>query len=414
MTAPPRPASPAFPLAEADLCVKCGLCLPHCPTYGANAHEGDSPRGRIALMQGLVQQTIPLSPKLEQHLDGCLGCRSCETVCPAKVPYGRLIDAGRRELARRQPARTRRLRLLGRLLTSPNGRRLVGSLLWLYQALGLQALLRRFRLLGHGRFARLESLLPPLPRLPFSAAPRAQGHAEVALFVGCVADLADRATLEATDGLLRRLGIEAQVPPGQTCCGAIYQHAGLETEARRCAAQNAEAFAAASSIVGSASGCTATLLDAPELLPGADGRAFRRKVRDVHTFLLERWRDDLELRPLAARVALHLPCTQRNVVGGEGAIAALLRKIPQLELVELRAGSGCCGAAGSYFLSQPDMADQLLEPKLDAVARLAPDYLVSSNIGCSLHLAAGLRRRGLRAPEVLHPVTLLARQLARG
>lgn len=402
-----------FPIADADLCVKCGLCLPHCPTYGLTQHEGDSPRGRIALMQGLALGSIPATPKMEIHLDGCLGCRSCESVCPAKVPYGRLIDAGRGALNERLPRRRRLPRLVGALLARREPRRVLGLLLWLYQASGLQGLLRRWRLLGQGRLARLDSLLPPLPALPFSArASGVDGPADAALFTGCASDLADTASLEAAQSLLGRLGLRVAIPPQQGCCGALYQHAGLMEEARACMRRNAEAFAGYPAVLGTASGCSASLLDAPDLLGAHDGAALRAAVKDIHEFLLQRWPAGLELLPLPARVAVHEPCTQRNVTGGGQALRALLRKIPGIELLELDPRQACCGAAGSHFITHPEDADRLLQPKLEASLKLQPDYIVSSNVGCSLHLAAGLRRAGLKAPQVLHPLALLDRQLA--
>ncbi|HSW15235.1 MAG TPA: (Fe-S)-binding protein [Solimonas sp.] len=411
----PGQTTPPFPLADADLCVKCGLCLPHCPTYPLTQHEGDSPRGRIALMQALALGQLAATPKLEAHLDGCLGCRSCEAVCPAKVPYGRLIDAGRLALNQLRPARTRFARLLGWLLTRRDPRRVLGSLLWLYQASGLQALLRRSGLLGRGRLARLESLLPKLPPLPWSARSTGQApQAKVALFTGCISDLADGGTLQAAAQLLQRLGIEFSVPPDQGCCGALHQHAGMREAATACAQHNAEAFAGFEAVLGTASGCTATLLDAPDLLPPPAGARLRAQVQDIHAFLARHWREDLALQPLPARVAVHAPCSQRFVVGAQDQVMALLHRIPGIELVELDRRGACCGAAGSYFLTEPEAADRLLEPKLQAAEQLQPDFIVSSNIGCTLHLAAGLRRRGLKAPPVLHPLELLARQLPDG
>lgn len=403
-----------FPLAEADLCVKCGLCLPHCPTYAMTHHEGDSPRGRIALMQGLATSMLPPTPKLAEHLDGCLSCRACEPVCPAKVPYGRLIDAGRAMLNATAPQRSRLPHALGLVLTQRLLRQLLVLLGWLYQRSGLQRLLRACALLGNGRLARLESLLPRIPLRPFASYTGAKsGEAPVALFTGCVSEVADADTLRATQRLLDRLGIAVAIPSSQTCCGALYQHAGLQDRAADCAQRNADAFRGSGAVLGTASGCTATLLDAQQLI-GDDGAALRNATRDIHDFLLERWDDSLRLKPLPLRVAVHTPCTLRNVIGGSGKVTALLRKIPQIELVELDAGQSCCGAAGSYFLSQPEMADRLLSSKLESAERLAPQIIVSSNIGCSLHLAAGLRRRGATAPELLHPVQLLARQLADG
>lgn len=405
---------PEFPLAEADLCVKCGLCLPHCPTYAMTRHEGDSPRGRIALMQGLATGVLQPTPKLAEHLDGCLTCRACEPVCPAKVPYGRLIDAGRAMLNATAPPRPRLPRALGLVLTQRLPRQLLMLLGWLYQRSGLQRLLRARAMLGHGRLARLESLLPRLPLRPFASYTGAKsGEAAVALFTGCVSEMADADTLRATLRLLDRLGVAATVPSSQGCCGALYQHDGLRDQAADCARRNADAFRGASAVLGTASGCTATLLDAQQLL-GDEGRALRDATRDIHDFLLEHWDDSLRLKPLPLRVAVHTPCTLRNVIGSAGKVTALLRKIPQIELVELDASQSCCGAAGSYFLSQPEMADRLLSSKLESAERLAPQIIVSGNIGCSLHLAAGLRRGGTTAPEVLHPVQLLARQLVDG
>lgn len=399
-----------FPLAEADLCVKCGLCLPHCPTYRQTQHEGDSPRGRIALMQALATDLIPLTPKLEQHLDGCLSCRACEPVCPAHVPYGKLLDAGRELLLQKRPQRADGLRRLAPWLVRPGLRNVLGLTLWIYQRCGLQWLIRRSGILGHSRLARLESLLPRLSfPLPLSAAVSAP--AQVSLFTGCTGTLADRETLTDTLRVLQRLGIPADIPQPQGCCGALHQHAGMTAAASTHARQNIAAFSSQSTpVLCTASGCAATLLEYGQLAGGAGG-AFSERVQDITAFLAAHWSDRVKLRPLQARVGLHTACTMKNVVKQSSAAKALLQKIPGLELVELDASAQCCGAAGSYLIQQPGMADRLLERKLDSAKQLMPDYIVSGNIGCSLHLAAGLRRAGLSKTTVLHPVTLLARQL---
>lgn len=389
--------------------MKCGLCLPHCPTYRQTGHEGDSPRGRIALMQGLATGLIPASPGTAAHLDGCLSCRACESVCPAHVPYGHLIDAGRTLLRqhRKPPALQA---LLRDVLTRRWPRRILALPLWLYQRSGLQFLLRKGRLLGRGRLARLESLLPridlPLP-LPLQA--KDNHRTKVALFTGCVGELADRRTLGDTLRVLDRLGIAATVPHAQGCCGALHQHAGDVAGAQRLARQNQAAFQNTDTILSCASGCGATLLEYPTLT-GSEGSAFSSRVQDVAAFLLANGAGALPLKPLKARVALHTPCTQKHAMKQARATRQLLEKIPDLEIVSLDSQDRCCGAAGSYLLTQPAMADALLAHKLDAARRLAPDYIVGGNVGCTLHLQAGLRRAGLNVP-VLHPVSLLARQL---
>src|SRR5690242_4556195 len=169
MHASPTALPPAsLPLSVADQCVKCGMCLPHCPTYRVTLDEAESPRGRLALMQGMASGLLVPDAKVEAHLDGCLTCRACEVVCPALVPYGRLIDSAREHLAEHRPARTRTARLMAAVLTQPWVRALALLPLMLYQRLGLQWLVRTLRLLGRGKLARLESLMPRLhwPRAP--------------------------------------------------------------------------------------------------------------------------------------------------------------------------------------------------------------------------------------------------------
>lgn len=403
------PITSEFPLADADLCVKCGMCLPHCPTYLQTQHEADSPRGRIALMQGIANQLIPAGDSAIEHLDGCLSCRACEAVCPAKVPYGRLIDSGRALLHRTNAPANSAARMIGFWLTNKNARRFATIFLWLYQRSGLQALLQNLHLLGHGRIARLDSLLPrihlPLPLKGNTS----RTQASVSLFTGCTGELADRQTLLDALTIFARLGIKVDVPTTQGCCGALHQHNGFSNEAARLADDNLRAFPGSTPIISCASGCGATLMEYPELL-GAKGSGFSRRVQDLNVFLLSRWRNELELKPLKARIAIHTPCTMKNVVKGGDAVRALIEKIPEVEIVALDGKDRCCGAAGSYFITQPKMADQLLDEKLDKARLLAPDIILSSNIGCSMHMAAGLRRTGIKV-ELLHPVTLLARQL---
>lgn len=409
---PPEQLRP-FPLAAADLCVKCGLCLPHCPTYQQAGHEADSPRGRIMLMQGLASGRIVPSSSLERHLDGCLGCRACERVCPASVPYGELIDAGRAQLAAVRPARLRLTRVLSAVLSRRPLRRLIATLLWLYAASGTPGFLRRFHLLGHGRLARLASTMPRIerlraPRAPAVAAPRGS----VCLFVGCLGDIAERAVANDLAQLLAGCGYATDFVTAQTCCGAIDQHAGRPAAAEQLAARNIAAFSKGDEpILPLATGCAATLLDYPRLA-AEGGKPFAKRLRDPLAFLLEHG-EQLRFKPTRLKVAIHEPCTQRNVIRQGDALRTLLARIPELEIVELDATSACCGAAGSHFISHPEAADALLAPKLAAAARLQPDIIASSNIGCSLHLAAGLRRAGGRAretsPELLHPLRLLAR-----
>lgn len=412
MSSPSPIAARVFPLAEADLCVKCGLCLPHCPTYVETGHEGDSPRGRIALMQGLATGLVPVTANLQQHLDGCLSCRRCEVVCPAKVPYGRLIDAGRSLQRAADAGRVRGLRLLSAVLTNATARRVLRFLFRWYQLTGVQKLLRSYPLLGRGRWARLESLLPGKQARPFkvpSAHAETSDGPEIVLFQGCVTDVLERGAIDASHALLQAAGYRVRAISGQTCCGALLQHSGEAQGAQRLAARNCAAFAGIDKVATNASGCAATLKDYADW-GGSEGRRLADKTRDVHEWLFER-REHLRFRPLRLRAALHRPCTHRNVLRSDEIMAQLLRRIPELELIELDPAQHCCGAAGLHFVAEPVMADRLLQRKLDAACSSRPDLILSSNIGCSLHLSAGFRRAGLKAPAVRHPVEVLAQQL---
>ncbi len=408
----PSPVTQGFPLDKADLCVKCGLCLPHCPTYLLTQNEAESPRGRIALMQGVATQQLAASPTLQAHLDHCLGCRNCESVCPAQVPYGELIDAGREALQAAHPTRNRGLRWLAPWFTQAGKRQFLQHLLRLYQALGLHALMRTL-LPKNGKLARANALLPVITRSPVAgkypnlAASRGTVH----LFTGCVSDLVDGELLKDSLYLLQHCGFEVVISPHQGCCGALHQHNGMTAEAQRFFEKNLHAYAeSANPIIGTATGCTAMLKEYGVYRPGKETNAMVERVTDICAFLSQHWDSALPVAPLPATALVHEPCSLRNVLGGAEKLYALLGKIPGLSAHALEDNATCCGAAGSMMLSAPEQADALVEAKREAVQRLQPDYLLTSNVGCGMHLGASLRRGGLSA-EIVHPVSLLARQL---
>lgn len=396
-----------FPLELADRCVKCGLCLPHCPTYALEPVEGESPRGRIALMQGLATGRLEPGAALVRHLDRCLGCRACEQACPADVPYGELIDAGRALLVERgiSPAPTQRI--LGELLRRPI---LLGAAVAIARVPGAAATARAVG----GLPARAAAMLPADAHPPRAkdaatgAAPQDDTRDVALLFGGCVSRAVDGRTLDDTRRLLEAAGWRVRLPTGQGCCGALDLHAGRPAQAAALAARNLAAFPGDGPIVACATGCSATLLEYARLAGGA-GADFARRIMDPAELLAD------AALPLARgsyrSVVLHLPCTQRNVTGTAAATRRLLARIPELAIRELPAG--CCGAAGENFLRYPEMADALLGPLLETLAGDPPDALVTSNIGCAMHFAAGLRRRGLAVP-VLHPASLLADALQSG
>lgn len=405
---------------EAGNCVACGLCLPRCPTYRLLRDEAESPRGRISLMQALARGDLALNEKMETHLAHCLACRACERACPSNVAYGQLIDATRALIETRRarsPWQNWLRRTAFGLLEQPEKLERLGRLLRLYQRSGLRQLARTTGILGLFGLRKFDAALPALPDRPsFQAFYPAQGKrtGQVALLTGCVARLADSTTLNASIRLLTHLGYDVHLPPDQTCCGALHQHHGEIGKAAALMRRNIRAFAAdqMDAVISTASGCGAMLREYPICLPGDKGaQSFAHKVQDISQFLAGiPWPSSLRLRPLTKRVAMHDPCTLVNVLRQEDKPYALLSRIPEIKAVPLPDNHQCCGAAGTYHLSHPELAQRLRADKIEHLRRLAPDILATSNIGCALYLTAGLRESGLEI-EVVHPVVLIERQL---
>ena len=378
---------------EADRCVKCGLCLPECPTYRLTLDEAESPRGRIALIDGVASGSLRPNRRFDQHLDNCLLCRRCERVCPSGVRYGALMDQARTLTRQRRPGW---LRWTAEVLVRP---------------VALRPLLQVGRLTPRGnhlagRFAALaragDRRAPPKPG---SYPPAAVRRGRVGLFLGCVGRFTQAETLHAAIRLLQRLGYEVVVPADQGCCGALHAHLGDAARAAALAQENCSAFELGLDVIVSvATGCGAQLADAPEYR----GRLPSPHL-DINAFLAEQPLGELSWRPLPERVLVHTPCSQLNVLRSADSVGRILRHIPLLEIEDLPDNDACCGAAGSYLLSHPDTARRLREPKLAAAVRSTPHWLVTSNPGCALHLADGLRAAGRPLP-VVHPVQLLERQ----
>lgn len=388
--------------ALADQCVMCGLCLPHCPTYRIDPIEAESPRGRIALARALNEGSLPPAAAALDHLDRCLGCLSCQQVCPSGVRYEDILVRTRARLASLRPAPAlalrwmREPRLLLRLARIAAGMR---AQRWLP---GLARLLPR-----GSPWRRIAETLPAPPaRVAAPARSIARRRGRIALFRGCVADLHDRDTLAAARVLLEASGYEVVESRGGDCCGALPRHQGEAAAAAAIAATTRAGLEASGAplVLGCASGCHGDLRD--EVLAGT-----RLQLADAHAFLAaDAGFAQLQFRPLARRAALHLPCSQINVVGQLAPLRALLGRIPGLEVLELPLQPRCCGAAGSHFIEHPQAADHLRDEKLAQATALLPDLLLTTNIGCRLHLGNGLRQRDAGI-EVLHPLALLARQL---
>jgi len=401
-------------------CVHCGLCLAQCPTYVELGTEMDSPRGRIYLMRALADGRVDLTREVVSHLDLCLGCRACETACPSGVQYGILIEDARARVEdrySRSPAQKwLRELLVEKILPYPDRMALALVPARLGKKLGL------FRLAGamglDGVFQGLSELLPeePLRRVPLPerTLPRGEKKMAVALLSGCVMSVLFQETNAATIRVLAQNGCEVLVPRGQECCGALSLHNGFPEDARRFAKRNIEVFEAAGAdrIVTNAAGCGSTMKEYDHLLadePAWKERAcrFAAKVRDVAEVLMEVGIGG-HLREVRAKVTYHEACHLAHGQKVRQQPRTLLKAIPGLELIELQESDWCCGSAGTYNLTEPEMAAKLLKRKVDNILATGADIVATGNPGCLIQIRAGLKKAGARM-EVLHPVELLDR-----
>ena len=410
-------------------CVHCGLCLSSCPTFSELGTEMDSPRGRILLIKSLAEGRIGLSDSSVQHLSLCLDCRACETVCPAGVPYGRLIEAAKAEIERQRPGgvlrRAFRWANFDLLLRHPRMLRLAAAGLRLYQASGLQALVRATGLVRAlpGTLPAWEALLPTLParaeRAPLPALTPAAGarRGRVAMLTGCVQSVVFGAHNRATARVLAKNGWDVVAPPGQGCCGALNAHGGDHARALEMARRTIEAFEGerVEAVVVNTSGCGAHMKAYGALLAddpawAARARRFAATVRDVAEFLaMTPLRGPLA--PVPMTVTYHDPC---HVVHGQKIRTAprtLLAQVPELRVVDLPEADWCCGSAGIYNLTQPEMAERLLRRKVRHVLGTGAAAVVTANPGCILQIQQGLREAGSPV-RVLHIVEILDRAYA--
>ncbi len=381
--------------------MSCGLCLNDCPTYRVLGDEADSPRGRIHLIREMIASADAPTATTVGHVEACLVCRACETACPSLVPFGRIMEGAREEIAHRRPAPGLRGRVRAALVdvvTHPRLLAALSSLAALYDGLGLRALGRR---LLPRKLAEMQALFPSPEGRPYRPVERAD--ADVQLFAGCVMRAAFGETQRATVRALERGGRTVGSPAEQGCCGALHAHSGLGDRARELARRNVAAFGDGSSpIVVTAAGC------------GAHLRAYGQVLRDDPlaeraTRMASRVRDASEVvTPAAAppstgprvRVVYQDACHLAHGQGIRRQPRDLLRAIPGVELVAIADPERCCGSAGIYNLTHPEIATELQRQKVAAIVDARPDVVVSANPGCILQIQAGLRAAGSAVPVV--------------
>lgn len=422
MSAPVRTVS-FLPDDKARACIHCGLCLSSCPTYLETGNENYSPRGRIYLMRALEDEVLPLNADTVRPLDLCLGCRACEVACPSGVQYGALLEATRHHInethTRSLPQRLLRSVLIEQVF--PYARRMKAALVpgRLVKALGLAGLTPTL-------FRPLLDLMPRSSRVvvvPERSAARSEGgerRGTVGFIRGCVMSVLFSGTNAASVSLLTKAGFDVIAPDPQGCCGALYAHSGNLEAARASARALIAVFEAhaVETIVINAAGCGSTLKEYGHLLAddpawAARAQAFSVKVRDLSEALVDAGFTE-RLRPAAdashdVSVTFHDACHLAHAQRVTAAPRALVKQVAGERFVELPEADVCCGSAGTYNVTEPEMAGRLQTRKVGNVRRSGARIVVSTNPGCLMQIEAGLAKDGGGPVEVVHLADYLDR-----
>lgn len=406
-------------------CVHCGFCLTACPTYTRLGDEADSPRGRIYLMRAVVEGRLEIDdPAVSTHIDRCVGCRACETVCPSGVEYGYLMERTRDAIAQhRSPS------VMSRLLLAAFGNGSTAQIVSFFSRL-LRAthIPHALAQITPKRFGKIKFSMAMLAATSEPALLRAQSHhtrtrthagtrGRVSLLLGCVQEGLYARVNRATEYVIAANGFEVVDVPGQDCCGALHAHSGALDASRAAARRNIEVFerVGADYIVVNAAGCGAQMKQYAELLEHDTAwhdraRSFVSRVRDVSEFLAA-----IDLKTgasMALRVTYDAPCHLHHAQRITRAPLDVLARIPDLELVPLPRADECCGGAGIYGLLHQDLGGAILRDKIDAVVSTNADVIATPNPGCMMQIGAGLIMRG-RNTAVVHPIELLAESYRR-
>ncbi|MFO0808422.1 MAG: heterodisulfide reductase-related iron-sulfur binding cluster [Gemmataceae bacterium] len=431
MTATRTPPAAMNPGAGIDYelfldCIHCGLCLTSCPTYEVLGTEQNSPRGRIYLMRAVTDGRAPADAQVRHALDMCLDCRACESACPSGVQYHNIIEPFRIALDRAMPSAKplpwfQRFVLQNLFPYAWRDRLALAPARWM-QWSGLDTLARRIGVLSllPKSLRQMHDMLPPLKShhgtLPEVLPAEGPRRARVAFFTGCVADAVYPETNRATVRVLQKNGCEVLVPRGQGCCGALAYHMADETTARGFGAANCSAFGFGptdlgdvDAIVTNAAGCGAMLKDYAHLLHGGEsaeaGAKFAAKVRDVSEFLTALG-PVKPTHPLPMKATYHDACHLAHGQKIRTPPRQLLEMIPELTLVPLPESELCCGAAGSYNLTQPEMAEQLGSRKAAKIIATGASAVLAGNVGCLMQISRHLRAQ---RPDIwiAHPIDAL-------
>lgn len=410
-------------------CMRCGFCLPTCPTYIESGYkESHSPRGRIAMMKAVVDGIVEPDEDFERSLDLCLGCRACEPVCPSGVNYGHLLEEARDIINQNKKfsfsTQLVRKTVFDGLFPYPNRMKNITGLLGFYQRSGIQTIARKIGFLGliPEHLALMEKVLPKVPTLkemknrPAYLPPIGKQTHRVAFFSGCLMDTMFLKTNDATMKLLQLAGCEIVNPQNQTCCGALHAHSGEKESSKDLAKRNIKAFEdlEVDYIITNAGGCGAFLIDYDHLLkddPEWKDRAerFAAKIKDISEILVE--------VDFHKKVHLELPhqvityqdsCHLRNVMKTASAPRVLLTSIKGIEFKEMKDADRCCGSAGIYNIIETEMSMKMLDYKMAQTKNINAATIVTANPGCLLQMKLGIEKEDLsQVMRGVHIVDLL-------
>ncbi len=406
-------------------CVQCGYCLPACPTYISMGKESASPRGRINLVKMAAEGKIDIQKHMSDPIDLCLGCRACETACPVGVPYGQIVEAAKEAMAKTASDKQGAMKklVLTKLFPYPRRLQMVGNLVWAYQKLGIQKLVRTTKVIKAFSvpMAQFERVLPPLesPRkrtergtvLPAKGTKKAR----VAFFAGCVMDAMMHKTNRLTIELLTLVGCEVVFPKEQNCCGALHAHQGMTEQARELAKANIAAFeqAKADFYVNNAGGCGAILREYDHLFAEDEkwlqrAKDFVSKSRDI-TEILVQFGPLPFIKSLPSVITYQDSCHLRNVQKVSKQPRQLLQSIPGATYVEFAGHDSCCASGGIYNLLHFDESMAILDAKMENVRQANAATIVTTNPGCLLQMQVGIERLGgTKEMRAVHIVEILA------
>ncbi|XJZ28284.1 (Fe-S)-binding protein [Bacillota bacterium Lsc_1132] len=410
-------------------CMRCGFCLPTCPTYIESGYqESHSPRGRIALMKAVVDGLIEPDEDFERSLELCLGCRACEPVCPSGVNYGHLLEDARDLIQQNKkfslPVRAVRKAVFQGLFPHQNRMRGLTGLIGFYQRSGIQTIARKIGFLSllPDSLSTMEKVLPNVPTMkemknrPSQLTAIGEKTYRVGFFSGCLMDTMFMATNDATMKLLQLAGCEIVIPKDQACCGALHGHSGEKDSAKDLAKRNIQAFEdlKADFIITNAGGCGAFLIDYDHLLRDDPAwkeraKAFSEKIKDISEILVAvHFHEKVKLELPAQIVTYQDSCHLRNVMKTASSPRTLLNAIKGVEYREMKDADRCCGSAGIYNIVEAEMSMKMLDYKMVQAKDTLASTIVTANPGCLLQMKLGIEREGLTTKaRAVHIVDLL-------